>query len=166
MNAILAALGQTVNLTKSNSESTAAIIVDLQNTKNAVGGLAIQIKNINDNIGNIGDRMNNIEQSEEITTEQNENIIETVRRRIGEILGQDPFDRSKYYRIFAQRLYSDVRRKANMGSKAARTRKRDYQRVIDCIEAWTPSCGITNLKREADKNAAARKKAKEDGYID
>ena len=45
------------------------------------------------------------------------------------------------------------------------TKKRDYQRVIDYIEAWIPSCGCAALRSKADANAKARAEAKALGYI-
>ena len=65
---------------------------------------------------------------------------------------------------FNQRLYTDCRKYAGLGSKIARTKKGDYQRCIDYIEAWNPSCGCVALREKADKNAKARLKARELGY--
>jgi len=161
---LIKALKQSAELTKSNAESTAAILIDLKNTKSMLGGVATTVKDIGDNVSNLNDRMYNIEQNEEITTEQNENITSSVRRRIFEIIGNDELDLHKYYRIFAQRLYSNARRNGGMGSKVSRTKKRDYQKVIDFIEAWTPSGGCAKLKMEADIKAEARRVAKQQGY--
>ena len=49
-------------------------------------------------------------------------------------------------------------------SKIARTRKGDYQRCIDYIEAWIPSCGCAELRSKADAYAKARLEAKKLGY--
>jgi len=161
---IVNALKQTAEITKSNAESTAAIVADLQNTKDVLGGVAKRVKDIGDNLTNINDRMANLEQNEEITTYQNENITESVKRRLFEILGTDELDIHKYYRIFAQRLYANARKNSGMGSKVARTKKRDYQRVIDYVEAWTPVGGCAKLMAEADVKAEARRIAKQQGY--
>lgn len=157
-------LGQAANLAKSNSETTAVILAELSNQHKIIGGISTKIVDMGDAISSIVDRINNLEQSEEITTNQNENITTAVKRRLFEILGGDEYDVHKYYRIFAQRLYSNARKNAGLGSKVARTRKRDYQRVLDYVEAWEPKYGCAALKAEADLKAALRKKAKQEGY--
>ena len=81
-----------------------------------------------------------------------------------DILGNDELEHKKYFRTFIQRLYTDCRKYAGLGSKIARTKKGDYQRCIDYIEAWNPSCGCVALREKADKNAKARLKARELGY--
>ena len=116
-------------------------------------------------MSNIDDRMKTIEEAEEITTAQNENISTAVKRRIFEILGDDPNDIQRYYRTFAMRLYGNARKVSGMGSKVSRTRKRDYQRVLDFVEAWAPVGGCANLKMEADRKAEARVLARQLGYI-
>ena len=40
-----------------------------------------------------------------------------------------------------------------------------FPKVIDFIEAWTPACGILDLKEYADLQAKQRKNAKDKGYI-
>lgn len=92
-------------------------------------------------------------------------IIETTKKRVLEIIGNDPLEKQKYFRIFIQRLYKELRHDAGLGSKIARTRKCDYQRCIDGIEAWIPSCGCAELRTKADANAKARMEAKKLGYI-
>lgn len=161
---ILAVIGQVTEITKTTADSTAAIVADLQNTKSILGGIANQVKAMNDTVVNLDDRMQTIEFSEEITTEQNENISTAIKRRMFEILGNDAYDIQRYYRIFVMRLYKDSRKNAGMGSKVSRTRKRDYQRVLDYVEAWVPTGGCANLKAEADMKAIARVKAKQKGY--
>lgn len=56
------------------------------------------------------------------------------------------------------------RKYAGLGSKISRTRKGDFQRCINYIEAWIPSCGCAKLKSEADEKAEAKRKAKSLGY--
>ena len=164
MKDILNVIGQTTQIAKSNTESTAVIMADLNNQKKILGGLVNTIGNINSGIAELSDRMSVIELSEEITTSQNENIQRSVKRRLFEILDGDEVEVKKYYKIFAQRLYSNSRKYAGMGSSLARTRKRDYQRVIDYVESWTPNNGCAGLKEEADRKAVARRIAKNMGY--
>ena len=99
-----------------------------------------------------------------MTTTQQETIVELAQRRVSEIIGNDPLERKKYFKIFIQRLYKDTRQNAGLGSKIARTRKGDFQRCIDYIEAWIPSCGCAELRAKADANAKARLDAKALGY--
>lgn len=164
MKDIVNVLGQTTQIVQSNTESTAVIMADLNNQKKMLGGLLSSITNINNGIENLSDRMATIELSEEITTSQNENIQRSAKRRLFEILNGDEVEVKKYYKIFAQRLYSNSRKYAGMGSSLARTRKRDYQRVLDYVEAWTPNNGCIGLKEEADLKAKARLIAKNMGY--
>lgn len=51
-----------------------------------------------------------------------------------------------------------------LGSKIDRTRKHNFQRVMNYLESWYPKYGISELMQTANKRAAARKKAKEEGY--
>ena len=81
-----------------------------------------------------------------------------------QIIGGDAFEIKKYFRIFVMRLYTDARKYAGLGSKISRTRKGDFQRCINYIEAWIPSCGCAKLKSEADEKAEAKRKAKSLGY--
>ena len=112
----------------------------------------------------LGNDIEQLKLNEEVTTTQQETIIESAQRRVVEIIGNDPLERKKYFKIFIQRLYKDTRQNAGLGSKIARTRKGDFQRCIDYIEAWIPSCGCAELRAKADANAKARVEAKALGY--
>lgn len=105
-----------------------------------------------------------LKENEEITTTQQEMIIELARKRVIIIIGDDPLEIKKYFKIFIQRLYKDTRQNAGLGSKIARTKKCDYQRCVDYIEAWLPSCGCAELRAKADANAKARLEARKLGY--
>ena len=104
--------------------------------------------------------------NEEITTEQSETLRECAEKRVVEILGNDALERKKYFTIFVRRLYKDTKSNAGLGSKIDRTRKGNFQRCIDYIEAWIPSCGCAELRAKADANAKARLEARELGYTD
>ena len=153
--------------------------IDLKQIENIVGQTAMNVNGISKqmgiiatavdsmrtDIGGLKDRMDYLELNEEITTTQQETIIELARKRVLEIIGDDPLEVKKYFKIFIQRLYKDTRQNAGLGSKIARTKKCDYQRCIDYIEAWIPSCGCAELRAKADANAKARLEAKKLGYI-
>lgn len=144
---------------------TGRTALNVERMNNQLGIIASAVTNLTDDMDVVKNDIFQLKQNEEITTTQQESIIETAKKRIAEIIGDDPLDRQKYFRIFIQRLYSDTRKNAGLGSKIARTRKGDFQRCIDYIEAWNPSCGCSELKTRADVNALARKIAKSDGYL-
>lgn len=153
--------------------------IDLKQIENIVGQTAMNVNGISKqmgiiatavdsmrtDIGGLKDRTDYLELNEEITTTQQETIIELARKRVLEIIGDDPLEVKKYFKIFIQRLYKDTRQNAGLGSKIARTKKCDYQRCIDYIEAWIPSCGCAELRAKADANAKARLEAKKLGYV-
>lgn len=130
-----------------------------------MGIIATAVDAMRTDIGSLTERMDYLELNEEITTTQQETIIELARKRVLEIIGDDPLEVKKYFKIFIQRLYKDARQSAGLGSKIARTKKCDYQRCIDYIEAWIPSCGCAALRAKADANAKARLEAKKLGYV-
>lgn len=147
---------------------------DIQQLMNVVGQSAMTTNQISNQLGIIStavtglksdvyslcNRMDSLELNEEVTTTQQEVIIETAKKRVCEVLGFNDSDISKYIRTFIQKLYSDARSYAGMGSKISRTKKADYQRVVDYVGAWNPRCGVTELKNIADKRAKSRLEAK------
>jgi len=135
------------------------------NINRQLGIVVTTVNNLSDDVNMIKSDMEILKLNEEVTTTQQEKIIETARRRTFEVLGTDIIDHKKYFRKFIGRLYSDTRKYAGLGSKIARTKKGDYQRVLDYIEAWMPVCGSAKLKSEADDNAKARLIAQSEGYI-
>ena len=129
-----------------------------------LGIMANSVNTMRNDINGLKNDMEQIKLNEEITTTQQENIIEIARHRVCDILNFNDDDIHMYLKTFITRLYADTRDKAGLGSKIARTKKGDYQRVIDYIEAWIPECGCAELKLKADKRAESRRKAKELGY--
>lgn len=161
--------------TNSNNEN-----FDIQQLMNITGQTALNVNNMSKQLGIVASTVNNLvddvnsmkddifqlKENEEITTTQQETIIELARKRVLEIIGDDSFEIQKYFRIFVQRLYKETRHNAGLGSKISRTKKCDYQRCIDYIEAWIPSCGCAALRTKADENAKSRRMAKDLGYIE
>lgn len=129
-----------------------------------LGIVANSINDVKSDINTLKGDMTQLKLNEEITTTQQETINELARKRVCYILNYNNDDIYRYMRIFIQRLYADTRSHAGLGSKVSRTKKGDYQRVIDYIEAWIPKCGCAELKLEADKRAESRRKAKEMDY--
>lgn len=139
-------------------------MMNLNHVSKQMGIVVGAVGAIQNDIESLKNRMDIVELNEEITTSQQETINELARRRILEIIGDDLLETKKYFKIFIQRLYKETRQNAGLGSKIARTKKCDYQRCIDYIEAWIPSCGCAVLRARADANAQARLKARELGY--
>lgn len=144
---------------------TGQTAMNLNNMSKQLGIVASAVNSLTDDVSTIKDDIFQLKINEEITTTQQETIIELARKRVLEIIGDDPIEVKKYFKIFIQRLYKDTRQNAGLGSKIARTKKCDYQRCIDYIEAWIPSCGCAELRAKADANAKARLEAKKLGYI-
>ena len=144
---------------------TGQTAMNLNNMSKQLGVVASAVNSLTDDVSTIKDDIFQLKMNEEITTTQQETIIELARKRVLEIIGDDPLEVKKYFKIFIQRLYKDTRQNAGLGSKIARTKKCDYQRCIDYIEAWIPSCGCAELRAKADANAKARLEAKKLGYI-
>mgnify|MGYP003290975078 CR=1 FL=1 len=144
---------------------TGQTAMNLNNMGKQLGVVASAVNSLTDDVSAIKDDIFQLKMNEEITTTQQETIIELARKRVLEIIGDDPLEVKKYFKIFIQRLYKDTRQNAGLGSKIARTKKCDYQRCIDYIEAWIPSCGCAELRAKADANAKARLEAKKLGYV-
>ena len=162
---IMELIGKTAELTKDNSESTAIVLKKLHEQERLLGGLSKVVDGVDGKVETLGNDIEQLKLNEEVTTTQQETIVESAQRRVSEIIGNDPLERKKYFKIFIQRLYKDTRQNAGLGSKIARTRKGDFQRCIDYIEAWIPSCGCAELRAKADANAKARLEAKALGYM-
>lgn len=140
------------------------IAMNVNNMSKNLGIITIAVDNLKNDVGSLTDRMDTLELKEEITTTQDEEIRNAACKRVYEILGDNIVTHAKYYRTFIRRLYSDARHEAGLGSSIARTRKCDYQRCIDYIEAWIPVQGCTGLKKETDEKVRAKRVAKEQGY--
>lgn len=162
---IMNALSKTADISLRNTESTAVVLKRLENNEDLMRGLSTTMDRVSTDLTGVKGEIENLKLNEEVTTTQQETIIETATKRIVEILGNEPLERQKYFRIFIGKLYKDTRQSAGLGSKIARTKKGDFQRVIDHMEAWIPKCGCIELKNKADRNAEARKIAKQEGYL-
>ena len=143
---------------------TGQTAMNINNMSRQLGVVASAVNTLTDDVNSMKDDIYQLKQNEEITTTQQETIIVSAKRRVLEIIGSDPLEIKKYMKIFIQRLYKEARQDAGLGSKISRTKKCDYQRCIDYIEAWIPSCGCATLRSRADANAKARLEAKKLGY--
>lgn len=161
---VMELVGRVAEVSAENTQSTAVVLAKLKQQGTLLTGLSKSVTTLKDDFGILSNDMEQLKLNEEVTTTQQETIIEVAQKRICEIIGNDELERKKYFRIFVQKLYKDTRQNAGLGSKISRTRKGDFQRCIDYIEAWIPSCGCAELRAKADRNAEARRKAKELGY--
>jgi hypothetical protein len=139
-------LGQTVLVTKSNAESTAAMLNRLESAENIIGGLSKRINIMDDTMINYSDRLDNLEYSTELTTSQVSVFVEKSRVRVYDFLNKDTED-EKYYRIFILDLYKFLKRYGK-ASKIERTEKRFYDSIIRGISEWIPD--IEKLKARKD----------------
>ena len=80
------------------------------------------------------------------------------------LLNNDTNEIDKYFKVLVQKIYADAHKYAGLGSRISRTKKGNYQVVIDYINDWYPECGCAELKIETDARAETRRKAKEAGY--
>lgn len=161
---IMELVGKTAEIATANTDATSAILMQLNQQSKLLGGLSNMVNGITKTIDTMNYDIDQIKFNEEVTTTQQEILTETAQKRVCEILGDDLSEREKYFRIFIRRLYKDTRQNAGLGSKIARTRKGDYQRCIDYMEAWIPSCGCSELRLRADNYAKARLEAIKLGY--
>lgn len=145
-NDIMAMLGQTVAITKTNSENVSVVLTELQEQRGLINGLSRITNGVKADINGVKNDIMQLKLNEEVTTSQQEIIIESAQRRVSEILGRDPLEQQKYFRIFAKRIYSDSRHQAGLGSKISRTKKGDYQRVLDYMEAWYQVVGVKHSR--------------------
>lgn len=168
MNQMAYTLNQTVHMMNQTMQMMSQqATISNQNTKN-VNALHKDLDSfrmdVKTDIGSIKNEISDIKYNEEITTSQKRKIITAANTRVYQIIGNNALDKAKYYRTFISRLYGDARRYASMGSKIEETRKGDYQRVLNYIEAWNPSQGVAALKKEVDIKAEAKVIAKKLGY--
>lgn len=143
---------------------TGQTAMNVNNISKQLGVVAMAVNTLTDDVNSMKEDIFQLKENEEITTTQQEMINELAKKRVLEIIGNDPLEIKKYFRIFVQRLYKDTRQNAGLGSKIARTKKCDYQRCVDYMEAWIPGCGCAELRAKADANAKARLEARRLGY--
>ena len=153
-----------INIVGQSATTVQGLIAGVDETRRQIGLVATQMVDVKNDVSSLSNRMFQIENNEEITTEQVETIKKTAISRIREILGKDEYTWAKYFRTFIKRIYSDARANAGCGSKVDRTRKCNFQRVVDYMESWNPDDGVFKLMQVVDERAEAKKKAREEGY--
>lgn len=123
-----------------------------------------RVNSLSNKMSVVEDKIHQLEYNEEITDRQKTAIQEAMRKRVAEITRFDETEMARYYRGFSVVMIYDLKRTGGMGSKIATTKKGDFQRVINNIEAWMPKIGCMELKHEIDRKARKRKIARMNGY--
>lgn len=109
---------------------TGQTAMNLNNMSKQLGVVASAVNSLTDDVSTIKDDIFQLKMNEEITTTQQETIIELARKRVLEIIGDDSLEVKKYFKIFIQRLYKDTRQNAGLGSKIARTKNATIKDVL------------------------------------
>ena len=140
--------------------------MNVNNMSKQLGVVTSAVNSLTDDVNEMKSDIFELKENIEITTAQTKNINRLAKKRIFEILGDSSsLDYQKYSKIFFYTLYKDTRQNAGLGASIPTTKKCDYQRCVDYIEAWTPSCGCIELRSRADANAKARVEARKLGYL-
>lgn len=139
-----------------------------------VRGVSKRVDYIEETIGSLTGRMDVIENAEEITYAQQNTIDSLISKTVYDRLGigknpskwtmEERVTNEKYGRLFRKRLRRDVSNKGHLAYPFRTTTKGNFKLACDDIIAWYPAHGISELMREADEKAEARRLAREQGY--
>lgn len=140
--------------------------MSVQGVAQQLGIVATEVTNLRSSYNNLESRMEQLELNEEVTSDMKTRIHNAANARIKILLGEkDTVEYAKYSRGFYGMLWTDSKANGGVGNKIEQTKKRDYQRVLDYIDSWIPSCGVSTLKKYIDERAKAKKIAREQGYV-
>lgn len=139
-------------------------MMTVNNLSRQMGLVANKVDSLDKCMTMLVDRVDGIELRSEIDSDQEERLRETVNKRVYEILHYDPLEIVKYSRRFFSRCWSDAKRDAGVAASYKATKKENYQRAIDYIEAWFPREGCAAFKDKIDEAAKAKRKALDEGY--
>ena len=145
---------------------TGQTAMNINHMSRQLGVITSAVDNLTYDVNSMKDDIYQLKLNEEITSIQKDTIKLAALKKVIRYIGDDPEEKEKYFKIFIHRLYADTRRNAGLNSRIEMTKKRDYQRCIDYIEAWIPCGGCSSLKARADENAKARVKARQLGYLE
>lgn len=140
-----------------------------------IGDISQRVENFDNRMGKIENRMDSLETKEEITYEQQNTIDSLISQVVYNRLGigsssskwtdEEREINAKYGKLFRRRLRKEVSNKGNLAYPFRTTKKGHFVDACNDIEAWIPRNGVAALKKEADANAEANRKAKEQGYL-
>lgn len=139
-------------------------MITVNNLSRQMGLVANKVDSLDKCMTKLVGRVDGIELRSEIDSDQEERLRETVNKRVYEILHYDPLEIAKYSRRFFSRCWSDAKRDAGVAASYKATKKENYQRAIDYIEAWFPREGCAAFKDKIDEAAKAKRKALDEGY--
>lgn len=149
------------------TKNTNALVTEIR-------GISTRVDSIEDAFNGLCDRVDIIEKSEEITYAQQNTIDSLVSKTVYDRLGigknpskwtmEERVTNEKYGRLFRKRLRRDVANKGHLAYPYRTTHKGNFKLACDDITAWYPAHGVSELMREADEKAEARRLAKEQGY--
>lgn len=139
-------------------------MITVNNLSRQMGLVANKVDSLDKCMTKLVDRVDGIELRSEIDSDQEERLRKTVKKRVYEILHYDPLEIAKYSRRFFSRCWSDAKRDAGVAASYKATKKENYQRAIDYIEAWFPREGCAAFKDKIDEAAKAKRKALDEGY--
>lgn len=149
------------------TKNTNALVTEIR-------GISTRVDSIEDAFNGLCDRVDIIEKSEEITYAQQNTIDSLISKTVYDRLGigknpskwtmEERVTNEKYGRLFRKRLRRDVANKGHLAYPYRTTHKGNFKLACDDITAWYPAHGISELMREADEKAEARRLAKEQGY--
>lgn len=161
---ILQAMQLTAQCMNSTEKTTNNMIALIQHHSTEINALQDSVNSIEDKMINIVDDITTLKYTSEIDTKQHEKLTSAAKRRVFSLIGYDPLDQKKYFRTFISKLYSDAKRYANLGAQISTTHKEDYEKCLEYINNWTPYGGVDSLKKQIDRTAKAKRKAKKKGY--
>lgn len=137
------------------------------NQMSAQMGIVVnKVNSLDKGMSLLTDRMDRFELKSEIDSDQEERLRQAVNRRVAELLHHDPYEFTKYSRRFFARCWSDAKRYGGVAASYKSTKKENYQRALDYIEAWEPNEGCAAFKDKIDEAARLKKKAQDEGYLD
>lgn len=141
-----------------------ATSMNVQGLSNQMGIVVAAVDDMRNDIGAMKDDIYQIKYNGEITNSQSKTLAKAVKRRVYEILSNNPYEIAKYSKSFMARCWKESKDFGGVAEVYKETQKGDFQRAINYIEAWIPIGGCAKLKAEIDEKANARKKARFNGY--
>lgn len=119
--------------------------------------LASIVNNQSKALSEMSKRLDAVENSAVISTQQAMNIRKAVSERVFGLIGNDPKERAIATRLFHQRCYYDATRNAGLCRPYRETPRKNYDNVMKYVKSWFPHGGVTKLMNEAMRNHDARK---------
>lgn len=148
-------------VSKQNTENASVILQKLDSHDTLLNGLSNSMANTNAKLESMRGEIDQLKFNEEITTDQHNKIRNSAHRRVYSLIGEDQYSKDHYFGTFVKRLYADMRRNYGLGPQIERTKKRDYDRIMEGIENWYPYGGVKALMAEIDKREEERKRYRE-----